>query len=673
MSDESRERIERLETATRRLLVEVADLRQELRGLRAVVAPGSVDPAPVTRENVAPASLPRGTVPPAPVPHDSVPPASSRPAAEPGFLQRILDPPRAGSGAPRAPRQAPLPRPGIFPQGMSFEDLIGRYGAMALAALAIMSGVGIFLSWAIAQNLIGPAVRVSAGFAAAAALAALGWRLRNRNARTFGNTLMGIALAVVHVVAWGAGPGLAVMPNWLALGVAAAASVALALLAWRSDEQSLFVVGVGGALIAPFVTTPGRGNGEALLVFGWLVLTTALWGMRERPWRAARWLLGAAGVAYAAAAMTAAWSADGIFSKEAPAVFALACAWGALALGGRLHAPGLVRAYLLGALPPLFWNWDAAGVFLSHLVLAGAGTLTLFVGVHRTEEPDGNWILGTLLLPLGFLTAALMPLDDIVSTRGALVALGWAVAAAGAGWLVPGRRREILWIVAAVASAIAIVFALSEKEIAMIAALSAHVAAVSIVMRRERAGLLIFPAIAVLVVAAGALWIQLDLRPPFSYTPFLTSASLGALALVLGVGVLGWNAARTELGGGGLSLRERRALQGLGFVAAFMWGHVELAEAYSPDLSVFLLIIYYAACGVAAIFIGRRDSMADVRRIGLGLAIFAALKAVAQGYELETVGLRVGSFLLVGGFLLAVAYWYRAAGETARTSESDAR
>ncbi len=644
MADESSERIERLETATRRLLADSADLREELRALRAIVAPGTVPPLhPVPRAI--------------------------------DFIQRVLDPPRSQAdprpAAARIPRRAVPQRPGILPAGMSFEDFIGRYGAMALAALAIMSGVGLFLSWAIAQNLIGPAVRVSAGFAAAAALAALGWRLRTRNARTFGNTLMGIALAVVHVVAWGAGPGLGVMPNWLALSIAAAASVALALLAWRSAEESLFVVGVGGALVAPFVTTPGRGNGEALLVFGWVVLTTALWGMRSRSWRTARWLLGAAGVAYAAAAMTAAWSADGIFSKEAPAVFALACAWGALVLGGRQHGPGLVRAYLFGGIPPLFWNWDADGVFLSHLVLAAAGTLTLLFAVHRTEEEGTSWIAGALLLPIGFLAAALAPLDDVSSSAGALVALGWAVAAAVTGWFADGRRREILWVVAAITSGTAIVLALLERDIAMIAALSAHGAAVSYIMRRERAGALLVPAMAAFALAMIALWVQFDLRPPYAYTPFLTSASLGALAVTIGVFAVGWNVARTEWKGGRLPPRERSAAEGLGVAAAFVWGHVELAEAFSPDLATFLLIIYYAACGVAAIFIGRRSSLSDVRRIGLGLAIFAALKAVAQGYALATIGLRVGSFLLVGIFLLAVAYWYRAAGDLAPVREPE--
>ena len=347
-------------------------------------------------------------------------------------------------------------------------------------------------------------------------------------------------------------------------------------------------------------------------------------------------------------------------------MFALACAWGALALGGRMHAPGLVRAYLLGAIPPLFWNWDAEGVFVSHLILAGAGTLTLYAGVLRTEEAESSWIAGTLLLPFGFLGAALAPIDDVFSTTGALLALGWAVVAAAAGFMVGGRRREILWIVAAVASGVAIVLALSEDhEIAMIAALAAHAAVVSLVMRRERAGLLFAPAVAALAAGAFELWIQFSQRAPYAYVPFLTTVSLGALALVLGTAVVGWNAARTEWRDGLLPPRQSRGVEGLGVAAAFVWGHVELSEAFSPDLSVFLLIIYYAACGVVAIFVGRRESLTDLRRIGLALAIFAALKAVAQGYELETIGLRVGSFLLVGAFLLAVAYWYRAAGEPA--------
>jgi uncharacterized membrane protein len=656
-------RVEMLETAVRRLLAEVGDLRTELRALRAIVAPGSVS---------QPAS-PRVDPSTAPVSASEPPgPTAGQPSAgaDVPLWRRVLDPPdkvargRPAHPSPPASRRA---RGEILPAGMTFEDLVGRYGAMALAALAIMSGVGIFLRWAIAQNLIGPEIRVTAGFAAAGALGALGWRFRTHGARTFGNTLMGIALAVVHVVAWGAGPGLGVFPSWLALVIAALASVALAVLAWRTMEESLFVVGVGGALVAPFVTTPGRGNGEALLVFGWVVLTTALYGMRERPWSYARWLLGAAGLVYAGAAMTAAWSSTGALGKEMPAIFALALAWGALLFGGSLHAPALTRAYLVAAIPPLFYNFDAPGVFTPHLVIAGAGTVTVFAALYLREEEGSSWLASALVLPLAFLAAALVTLDDATSVQGALVALGWAIAAAAAGWMMPGRRREALWTVAALASGLAIILAVSENDLQLAVGLAVHAAAVSLIMRRERMGLLLAPAMLGLAGATYAAGLLYDLRPPYAYAPFLTSASLAGVTVVLGWAAFGWNAARTEWEQP-LGARERGALGSLGIVAAFLWGHVELSSAFSPDLSTFILIVYYALCGVAAIFVGRRDSRSDLRRVGLALAIFAAFKAVAQAYDLERVGLRVGSFLLVGGFLLAVAYWYRAAGDATQAA-----
>jgi hypothetical protein len=56
--------------------------------------------------------------------------------------------------------------------------------------------------------------------------------------------------------------------------------------------------------------------------------------------------------------------------------------------------------------------------------------------------------------------------------------------------------------------------------------------------------------------------------------------------------------------------------------------------------------------------------------VGLALALYAALKAFAQASGLDAVGLRVGSYLLVGGFLLAVGYWYRAAGARAEATAS---
>jgi len=74
-------------------------------------------------------------------------------------------------------------------------------------------------------------------------------------------------------------------------GGAAAASIALAMLAWSLEEQSLFMVGVGGALLAPFVTSAGRGDVVILFSYGWLVVACAIAALRGRNWNGAVALL----------------------------------------------------------------------------------------------------------------------------------------------------------------------------------------------------------------------------------------------------------------------------------------------------------------------------------------------------------------------------------------------
>jgi hypothetical protein len=148
-------------------------------------------------------------------------------------------------------------------------------------------------------------------------------------------------------------------------------------------------------------------------------------------------------------------------------------------------------------------------------------------------------------------------------------------------------------------------------------------------------------------------------RPPYQYTPFLTSASFAALAMSAAWLVVSWNAYRVELADAGSgTIETRTAVRLAGSVVTFMWGNAELSRAYSDDISTFLLILYYAIVGVAAIFVGRARGIRILRHVGLALAIFAALKAIAEASSLE-IGLRVGSYLLAGVFLLAVAYWYR--------------
>ncbi len=150
------------------------------------------------------------------------------------------------------------------------------------------------------------------------------------------------------------------------------------------------------------------------------------------------------------------------------------------------------------------------------------------------------------------------------------------------------------------------------------------------------------------------------MRTLYGYPAFLTPASAVALASVAGWLAFGHIAARVHWADMRATPPSARALvASSGALAALAWGYAELASFRSPEISTSILAFYFAACGVATILVGRRRGIAGARRIGLGLAVYAALKAVVQVSALSAVGLRITSYLLVGCFLLAVAYWYR--------------
>ena len=718
------DRLERLERA-------VAELQRELAALRAERAPGAGAsaaapvlasvPSPVAAPRAAPARPPRVELPP------GVPPL-------PGAL----------TGAPPAPRPLAadaLPSErlrawagevgGLLEDRASLETLAGRYGTVAVAALLILMGVGAFLTWAIATFTIGPAARVALGVAAALALAAGGWRLRRvPGSRPFADVLLALALAVVHVDAWAAGPYFALVPAPVALGVAALASAALAALAWRAGQQALFVVGVGGALVAPFVTSAAPGHPFVLPIYGWLVLTGGLAALRRRAapgapaadaarvdapgrWAVAARLLAVGGLAYAVVMLDDAGTAAAIgnpagltlpgwsLRQDVPALFALALALAALGLGraGVAAAPGTTLAHLgttAVAIAALAVGAGHGAGRLAALALVATAVIAPALrqraavaraGGATRELPPGwptAWLFGrdagdvaaALLLPLALLGAAVGALPDPASPAGGALAAAWCGLAALAAWgdrratgvgAAPGARAGTHAAAGGVAALVAVALALDAAPTARAAALSALAVATAWLFARLGERLALLPAAAALVAASAAGWGLLLDRPAWRYLPFVGRASLAAAAVVAAwalVARLAWRPLAASAGAAALpgpALRE--ALVAAAATAFVGWGWVELARVGSPDVAAFLVVGWLALCGLACIAVGRRRRVAASRQAGLGLAFLAALLALARASGFDAVGLRVGSYLLVGGFLLGVGYWYRSGGD----------
>jgi len=626
----------------------VADLAREVRALRSVV--DRLEQKPSTPAvHVVPDVPLRSDAPIAHQPRDPDPRIDAEIQAERREAERRMGERRAAAGT----------------RSIDFESLIGRYGTLALASLTILLGAGAFLSWAIANGKIGPELRVGLGALGAAVVAVVGWRLRARGSLRFGNTLLALALALVHVDAWGAGPYLKLVPSPVALGVAAAASVALAVLAWMNDEEALFSVGVGGALIAPFVTSRDAGSVPALLVYGYVVLACGLVALRGRAWRTSVAVTTIGCWLYTATSAAAVSRGAPTLEQDSPALFAVAIAWSALALTRGTWGARVARSALAALLGVLLAEMIDRAPAADLVMLAALGTLTAYAVVQAAATSVGATPeLRKWTQPL--FTAAVLPLAlgfvAVGSVSGsiprALVALGWTAAAVAAAYVQPVIRPTHL-MVAGIGSGVTLLFALEGKAVASCIALAADVAALSLLLRRERTRLLGVPIALGLTILTMWTFNQLDDRPLYGYTPFLTAPSLAALAMSVAWLIVSWNASRVELVDGAYgTLETRTAVRLAGSVVAFMWGNTELARAYSADVSTFLLVLYYAVVGVAAIFIGRARAIRVLRHVGLGLAIFAALKAIAEASSLD-IGFRVGSYFLAGLFLLAVAYWYR--------------
>ncbi|MDP9265762.1 MAG: DUF2339 domain-containing protein [Chloroflexota bacterium] len=552
---------------------------------------------------------------------------------------------------------------------LDLEELAGRYGTIALASLAIHMGVGTFLSWAIEHGLLGPTSRVILGFIAAGIVAGVGVWVRDRHDARFGNVLLALALAIVHVDAWAAGPRLHVLSPVGALAIAAAASAALAALALTADARTLFVVGFAGALAAPFVTSSKPGNVILLLSYGWVVIATGIFAIRERGWRLILWLTVLGGIVYVAAAESVPHASGASWMNvHIPTLFAFACAAAALVWARETLRSKLALAFLLvAAFATLGYVGDLS---VMQIALPLVGTIAAYA-ITRELETDRTWqVIGNVVIPLAFLATAII--SSTGRTPAALAAVVQTVIAALMIWDADEEERPQHLFVTAVASGIAIVAYLIDSDTRCIGALALHAALFSVALRTSRAKLLAAPIFISLAISSVWTFYLLTARANYGYVPFGGIPSLCAIAVVIAwaifAGVLrveGHQPADPEVA-------PFEFVTILAISAAFMWVRQELVAAYSPDLATFLIIIYYALAGLALIFAGRQRTRGLWRFAGLALAFYAGYKALAESSSIDAIALRVGVRILVGFFLAAVAFWYRAprdpaAGTTAAT------
>ena len=336
-------------------------------------------------------------------------------AAAPGPNPEVVIAPVAPAPVPRpppAPMPAPKPAPPA-PSKPSLELVIGGKLASFIGIAVLVTGVVLFVGYAIQRDWIGPGLRVILGLITGVVLAALGFAAerRDRKYAVLARALTGGGAALFYFSVFAAYQIYGLISFALALlGLVFSAGMALALAAFY-DSQAVAVLGVLGAFLAPPLIGSRYEVGNFPMIFAAVVnVPVLLLGLR-RKWQ---WLYNLAFV----------------------------------------FTVGLAGAWLDHKLPGVESGaWRAALFFvvLFHAEFAGLGLLRLKTSPESENRPLDQARLGlSILALLGalhwiFEPGALHPWIGLVYALAAALHAGLArLAWAGR----PQRRQEVMtfWV-----------------------------------------------------------------------------------------------------------------------------------------------------------------------------------------------------------------------------------
>ncbi|KVT18483.1 hypothetical protein WT24_30075 [Burkholderia sp. MSMB1078WGS] len=279
------DRVARLEATVDTLTRELDALRAQLSGAKAGTATsGGI--APTASADAASAPLPTHfPTPPAPrpaaarvgtpaspsTPAPTTPPASAT-AARAAAASVQAD---TTASAPATPPEPPAPRaPGIAERafGAARDWLLGGNTVVRVGIVVLFFGVAFLLKYAADNDMLPIEFRLAGTALAAAALLAIGWRVRARRA-AYGLVLQGGGIGILYLTIFAATRLDALLPVGAAFPLMVAVCALSAFLAVRQNALPLVFMGSAGGFLAPILLSTGQGNHVAL--FGYYALLNA--------------------------------------------------------------------------------------------------------------------------------------------------------------------------------------------------------------------------------------------------------------------------------------------------------------------------------------------------------------------------------------------------------------
>ncbi|KVF17386.1 DUF2339 domain-containing protein [Burkholderia cepacia] len=290
------DRVARLEATVETLTREVASLRGQLAGAKTgststaatahtpagtasvSAAPPAISSAPVPPSATLPprppaqpaaarADAPASISAPAPAPAPA-PVRAAAPVPVPAALH-ASETPAAPAPAPSVPPTPPKPRePDIVERAFraARDRLLGGNTVVRVGIVVLFFGVAFLLKYAADNNMLPIEFRLAGTALAAAALLAIGWRVRARRA-AYGLVLQGGGVGILYLTIFAATKLYALLPVGAAFPLMVAVCALSAFLAVRQNALPLAFMGTAGGFLAPVLLSTGHGNHVALFSY----------------------------------------------------------------------------------------------------------------------------------------------------------------------------------------------------------------------------------------------------------------------------------------------------------------------------------------------------------------------------------------------------------------------
>ncbi|NTX43593.1 DUF2339 domain-containing protein [Burkholderia cepacia] len=290
------DRVARLEATVETLTREVASLRGQLAGAKAgsistaatahtpagtasvSAAPSAISSAPVPPSATLPprppaqpaaarADAPASLSAPAPAPAPA-PVRTAAPVPVPAALH-ASETPAAPAPAPSVPPTPPKPREPDFVERAfcaARDWLLGGNTVVRVGIVVLFFGVAFLLKYAADNNMLPIEFRLAGTALAAAALLAIGWRVRARRA-AYGLVLQGGGVGILYLTIFAATKLYALLPVGAAFPLMVAVCALSAFLAVRQNALPLAFMGTAGGFLAPVLLSTGHGNHVALFSY----------------------------------------------------------------------------------------------------------------------------------------------------------------------------------------------------------------------------------------------------------------------------------------------------------------------------------------------------------------------------------------------------------------------